>query len=175
MSYERIEKAEPAILVGAVTSLGGFLALLAADFGTLQSAAVAFGASATQALLTRPKVYSPKSIEILESEPDPYDRLPDLLGAGAGSSHPHEPAATIGVLTLIGSFLVQVLGGVDFVSALISAAGISGVQTVATRERVYSPVTARHVIARRLFTEAPVDPPKPPVKQRRRVRKFNIG
>jgi predicted exporter len=174
VTYERLEKTEPAILVGAVTSLGGFLTLLAADFSALHSAAVAFGASGTQALLTRPKVYSPRSIKALETGPDPYGNLPGLLGTGTGFAHPHEPTVTIGVLTLLGSFLVQMFGGVDFVSAFVSAAGIAGVQTTATRARVSSPVSARKALVDGLLLAAPPagtvepsEPPPPPVSRTR--------
>jgi hypothetical protein len=154
MTYERIEQAEPAILTGLVTSLAGFFALLAADFSVLHGAAVAFGSASTQALLTRPTVYSPKSIQALESGEEPYDRLLELLRTDTHFAHPHEPAATIGVLTLMGGFLVQVFTGVDFLSAFASAAGISGVQTLATRQRVSSPVGARGALARGLFVNA---------------------
>ena len=147
MTYGRIEKAEPAILTGVVTSLGGFLALLASDFSTLHSAAVAFGLSGTQAFLTRPTVYCPNSIEALESGGDPYGKLVGLLKSGTAFAHPHEPAATIGALTMLGGFLVQAFSGVDFLSAFASAVGISGVQTAATRARVSSPVTAREALA----------------------------
>jgi hypothetical protein len=153
LTYEKVEKGEPAILTGVVASLGGFLALLASDFSTLHSAAVAFGLSGTQAFLTRPAVYSPKSIEALESGRDPYGRLAELLGSGTAFAHPHEPAATIGALTMLGGFLVQVFSGIDFLSAFASAAGISGVQTAATRARVSSPMTAREALARGILLD----------------------
>ena len=155
MGIERLEKAEPAILSGLVTSLAGFVALLASDFSVLHSAGLAFGLTSTQALLTRPTVYSPNSIETLESEASSYDKLMELLRSRTGLAHPHEPAVTIGALTLMGGFLVQIFAGVDFLSAFASAAGISGVQTVATRQRVSSPVSAREVLARQVYLEAP--------------------
>jgi predicted exporter len=153
MSYERVESAEPAVLAGLVTSLAGFLALLASDFSALHSAAVAVGMSGTQALLTRPFVYSPESIKAFESGRDLYGRIPELLKTGTGFAHPHEPAVTIGTLSLLGGFLVQVFTGVDFLAASASAAGIAGVQTAATRARVYSPVSARSAVAGRLYAE----------------------
>lgn len=159
MSYAGLEKAEPAAVAGVVTSLAGFLTLLAADFSTLHSAAVALGVSGTQALFTRPAVYSPKSIEELKSTADPHSKLPELLRAGSGFAHPHEPAATIGTLVLLGGFLVQLFSGVDLTAALTSAAGIAGVQTVATRARVYSPVSARQIAAARLLADLPEEPP----------------
>jgi hypothetical protein len=158
MSYANLEKAEPAAVAGVMTSLVGFLALLATDFGTLHSAATALGLSGTQALLTRPVVFSPKSIEELKSGVDPRPMLPELISTGSGFAHPHEPAATIGTLTLLGGFLVQLFAGVDLTEALTSAVGIAGLQTAATRARVYSPVSARQVAAARL-AELPEEPP----------------
>lgn len=168
MGIERFEKAEPAILTGLVTSLAGFVALLASDFSALHSAGLAFGLTSTQALLTRPAVYSPNSIEAIESEAGGYDRLVELLRSGTGFAHPHEPAVTIGVLTLMGGFLVQIFAGVDFVSAFASSAGISGVQTAATRQRVSSPVSARQALARQVYLEAPTSggSGQPPAPQR---------
>lgn len=144
MRYEKLEKAEPALVAGAGTSVVGLLALLAFDFSTLQSVAVGLGMPTAQALLTRPAVYSPRSIEALGPDCDPVAAVPELLKAGNGFAHPDEPAATIGVLTLLGGFLVQLFAGVDFTSAFVSAAGIAGIQTAATRARVYSPETARN-------------------------------
>ena len=155
MSYEGLEKAEPAAVAGVMTSLVGFLVLLAADFSTLHSAAVALGMSGTQARFIRPAVFSPKSIEELESGTAPGAKLSELLRAGTGFAHPHEPAVTIGTLTLLGGFLVQLFAGVDLTGALASAVGIAGVQTAATRTRVYSPVSARQVVATRLLAELP--------------------
>lgn len=154
MSYERVENAEPAALAGVVTSIAGFLALLASDFSTLHSAAVAVGMSGSQALLTRPFVYSPRSIKAFESGRDLYGKLPELLRTGTGFAHPHEPAVTIGTLSLLGGFLVQVFTGVDFLAAFASAVGIAGVQTAATRARVYSPVSAKTAVAGQLYSEA---------------------
>lgn len=154
MTYDRIEKAEPAILTGVVASLGGFLALLAADFSTLHSAALAFGLSGTQAFLTRPTVFSPKSIKALESGAISSGQVIELLRSGTALPHPGEPAVTIGTLTLLGGFLAQIFSGVDFLSAFVSAAGISGLQTTATRARVSSPLTAREALARRLLGSA---------------------
>lgn len=155
MIYERLEKAEPAAVAGVVTGLGGFLALLGADFSALHSAGLAFGLSATQALLTRPAVYSPRSIAALEAGSDITARLPEVLRTGAGFRHPHEPAATIGVFTALAGFLVQTFTGVDFLTAFASAAGLAAVQTAATRARVSSPVTAQRAVAARLYTEQP--------------------
>jgi hypothetical protein len=147
MSLERLEKAEPAALVGLVTSLLGFLGLSAADFSTIHSAGLAVGMAGTQALFTRSAVFSPKSVEALDAG-GLRQRLPDLLATGSGFAHPDEPAATIGVLTLLGGFLVQVFAGVEFAEAFVSAAGIAGVQTAATRARVYpSPAVRQRAIA----------------------------
>lgn len=154
MRYENLEKAEPALVAGAASSVVGFLALLASDFSTLQSAAVGVGMPLIQALLTRPAVYSQKSVEALEAEPEATARLPELLAAGSGFARPDEPAATIGVITLLGGFLVQLFAGVDFTTAFVSATGIAGVQTAATRARVSSPVTAQQTAARSLAAAA---------------------
>lgn len=155
LSYDGFERAEPAALAGVIASLGGFVALLAAEFSTIHSAALAFGLAASQALLTRPAVYSPKSIEELRSQPYQVTKLPELLTSGTGLAHPHEPTTTIGVLVILGGFLLQLFTGSDFTPALLSAAGIAGFQTAATRARVSSPATARQEVALRVLAEPP--------------------
>jgi predicted exporter len=158
MSYEGLEKAEPTALAGVVTSLLGFAALLGAGFSPLHSAAVAAGMSGSQLLLTRPTVYSPKSIEELHDGTFPDAEIPNLITAGSGFAHPHEPAAAIGVVALLGGFLVQLFAGVDMTAALASAAGIAGVQTAATRARVSSPVSARSAAAAMVLASLPDEP-----------------
>ncbi len=153
MSYGGLEKAEPAALTGLIASLGGFLGLLAADFSTAHSAAVAFGLAGSQALLTRPAVYSPKSIEEMRSGALPVAKRVEVLRSGAGLAHPHEPALAIGTLVLLGGFLLQLFSGVNLTPALISAGGIAGFQTAATRARVYSPVSARRELAKTHLAE----------------------
>jgi hypothetical protein len=154
MSYARIEQTEPTVLVGAIASVVGFLLLNATDFSTAHSAAVAVGGPATQALLTRPFVYSPDSIRQLESGKG-LAMIPELSRLGTSLPFPGEPTATIGALTVLAGFLVQMFAGVDLTAALASSAGLAGVQTVATRSRVSSPATARHVAACQLCAEHP--------------------
>ncbi len=158
MSYAGLEKTEPAALAGVMTSLLGFLALLGAGFSPLHSAAVAAGMSGSQLLLTRPAVYSPKSIAELHGGTFPVTEIPGLITAGSGLAHPHEPAVTIGVAALLGGFLVQLFAGVDMTAALASAAGIAGVQTAATRARVFSPVSARSAAAAMVLASLPDQP-----------------
>lgn len=144
MSYEQLERAEPALVAGLFSAVAGFAALLAADFSTLHSAGVAVGMSASQSVLTRPAVYSPRTVgRITAGSPDSGMLLTDLFGTGAGSPRPDEPAVTVGVRVFLVAFLVQLFAGVDMTSALVSSAGIGGVQTLATRSRVYSPATTQ--------------------------------
>lgn len=170
MSPEQLENSEPTALAGLIVSLGGFLALLAAEFSTLHSAGVAFGLAGSQVLLTRPAVYSPKSIDELRSGAFPDAKLPELLRSGTGFAHPHEPALTIGVLVLLGGFLLQLFSGENLTPALLSAGGIAGVQTLATRARVYSPVSAR----RELLLHTPAEPPaRTPAETPQRARRWS--
>jgi hypothetical protein len=154
ISYDAVEQSEPAILIGLIASAVGFLVLDGAGFSTMHSAAVAAGGAGSQALLTRPFVYSPASIDRLKRRDGCMALLPELGRAGSEFRHPAEPAATIGAFTLLASFLIQFLAGVDMTEALVSSAGIAGVQTAATRSRVYSPVSARQVAAARLLPAA---------------------
>jgi hypothetical protein len=148
MSYEAIEEAEPALTAGLFTGVAGFAALLAASLSVSHSAGVAVGMSASQALLTRPAVYSPRTVKAIADPDRPTPTLlPQLFGASTSSLRPDEPAATIGVLVFLAGFLVQLFAGVDMTAALVTAAGIAGVQTAATRSRVYSPATTQLVAA----------------------------
>jgi len=152
---DRLEKAEPAFGAGLATAVLGFVSLLGADFSTLHSAAVSLGMCGSQALLTRPFVFSPRSIEELKSDLGLQGRIPEVLTTGSGFAHPHEPAVTIGVLSLLGGFLIQLFGGVDLMTAFVSSTGIASVQTAVTRARVSSPVTARRVAAMTLLESLP--------------------
>lgn len=164
MTYDRIERAEPTVLIGTLASAIGFLVLNATDFSTMHAAAVAVGGSASQALLTRPFVYSPNSVAQLEHGKGVT--APELRQVGRQLPYPAEPTVTIGALTLLASFLAQMLAGVELTAALASSAGIVGVQTVATRSRVASPVTARRTAARylrRVSAPGPQGPEAPVV------------
>jgi hypothetical protein len=148
MTYDQFEKAEPALVSGLFTGSAGFLALLAANFGTVHSAGLAVGMSASQTLLTRPAVYSPRSVRQITGAGGGPPSIPaDLFQAGSGFARPDEPAATIGVLIFLAGFLVQLFSGVEMVPALATAAGIAGVQTVATRSRAYSPAMTQILAA----------------------------
>jgi hypothetical protein len=148
MTYDQFEKAEPALVSGLFTGSAGFLALLAANFGTVHSAGLAVGMSASQTLLTRPVVYSPRSVRQITGAGGGPPSIPaDLFQAGSGFARPDEPAATIGVLVFLAGFLVQLFSGVEMVPALATAAGIAGVQTVATRSRAYSPAMTQILAA----------------------------
>lgn len=160
MSYETLEKSEPAILVGGLTALGGFIALLGADVHTLQSAATALGISGTQALFTRQAVFSPKWIEALKSSASNASSASlaaagGLLAPKAGLARQREPAMAIGAATLLGGFLVQFFAGVGMTEALVSATGIAGVQGAATRARVSSPASARTALTAEVVAAAP--------------------
>jgi hypothetical protein len=147
MSYAGIERSEPALLAGLYTGGAGLLALLAANFSLPHGAAVAVGMSASQALLVRPTVVTPKSIDELVAPGDSSGTIAEIIGAAAATPRPDEPVATIGMLTFLAGFLVQLFAGVDMTSAFVSAAGLAGVQTVATRSRVHSPASAQQVAA----------------------------
>jgi hypothetical protein len=156
MSYERLEEAEPTVLIGTLASLIGFVALLGADVGTLQSAGTALGVGGTQALLTRQGVYSPKSIREVKSGPASAIPFGELLSSG-GMARQQEPALAIGMATVLGGFLVQYFAGVGLTESLVSAGGIAGAQSVTTRNRVYSPQSARRIATARLLAESPLD------------------
>jgi hypothetical protein len=156
MSYATLEQTEPTILVGGLTSVIGFVALLGADVNTLQSAATALGVSGTQALFTRQGVYSPKSVEQIKSAAPSSIPFGELLGTG-GSALQREPAVAVGTATLLAGFLVQFFAGVGLTEALVSATGIAGAQGVATRGRVYSPASTRRVAAAQLLSIFPAD------------------
>jgi hypothetical protein len=145
MSYSLGEK-EPAAVVGGITSLLGFLALLGADVHTLQGLGTALGISGSQSLLTRQAVYSPKWIKEQTTPSEPNHSLTQLLKPGGGAIRQHEPTAAIGVGTLLAGFLVQFFAGVHMTEALATATGIAGVQAAATRGRVYSPASARATV-----------------------------
>jgi hypothetical protein len=147
MSYADIERSEPALLAGLYTGGAGVLALLGANFSLPHGAAVAIGMSASQALLARPTVVTPKSIDELLAPTDSSGTIAGVLGAASATPRPDEPVALIGVLTFLAGFLVQLFAGVDMTSAFASAAGLAGVQTVATRSRVYSPASAQEIAA----------------------------
>lgn len=158
MTYDEIEKAEPALLSGTFAGGAGILALLAANFSLPHSAGLAVGMSAAQALLTRPAVVSPKSVESLLAPGDSSGTLAKIAEAARATPRPDEPAATVGAVVFLAGFLVQLFTGVDMTSALISAAGIAGVQTVATRSRVHSPTSAQLVGALSVLREAESEP-----------------
>jgi hypothetical protein len=147
MTYAGVEKSEPALLAGLYSGGAGLLALMAANFSLPHSAGLAVGMAASQALLTRPAVWSPAAIEQLVNTGPSVGALAEVIGKVARSPRPDEPAGSIGVLVFLAGFLVQMFSGVDMASALASAAGIAGVQTVATRSRVFSPVTTQAVLA----------------------------
>jgi hypothetical protein len=156
MTYAGIEKSEPTLVAGLYSGGAGLLALLAANFSLPHSAGLAVGMAASQALLTRPGVWSPAAIEEMVNSSPSASVLPEILTKIAKSPRPDEPAATVGVFVFLAGFLVQMFSGVDMASALASAAGIAGVQTAATRSRVYSPVTTQALAALGL------KPPGPP-------------
>jgi len=144
MTFDQFENAEPALVSGLFTGSAGFLALMAANFGTVHSAGLAVGMSASQTLLTRPAVYSPRSVrQITGAGGGPPTIPPDLFQAGSGFARPDEPAATIGVFVFLAGFLVQLFSGVEVIPALTTAAGIAGVQTAAIRARAYSPAATQ--------------------------------
>lgn len=154
--YERVENAEPTNFVAALTSVISFVALLGADVHTLQSAATALGISGTQALFTRQHVYSPKSIEEIKGGETSLAKLGELLQtAKGGLAKQREPAVAIGAATALGGFLVQFFTGVGMTEALVSAAGIAGVQGAVTRGRVYSPASARRAAAAESLAKLP--------------------
>ncbi len=152
-SYEGIECSEPALLVGSFTGVAGLLALLAANFSLPHSAGLAVGMSVSQALLSRPAVVTPKKVDELRGSEDPSGALVEVIGAAAANPRPDEPVATIGIVVFAVGFLVQLFAGVDMASAFASAAGLAGVQTVATRSRVYSPLNGQAVAAGRLLED----------------------
>lgn len=154
MSYEGLEQAEPAVLIGTLTSLIGFVVLLGADVGTLQSAGTALGIAGTQAVFTRQGVYSPKSIQAIKSGPVSGIPLGQLLPSG-GAARQREPALAVSMATLLGGFLVQHFAGVGLTESLLSAGGIAGTQGVATRNRAYSPASTRRVATARLLAQSP--------------------
>jgi hypothetical protein len=155
MDYGEIERSEPALLAGLYTGVAGLLALLAANFSLPHDAAVAVGMSASQALLVRPTVVTPKSIDELVAPGDSSGTIAEIIGAAAATPRPDEPVAMIGTLTFLAGFLVQLLAGVDMTSAFVSAAGLAGVQTIATRSRVYSPASGKTIAALSLTPDTP--------------------
>ncbi|HJZ35111.1 MAG TPA: hypothetical protein VJ204_02470 [Solirubrobacterales bacterium] len=148
-SYDEIERAEPAYLTGLITGGAGLLALLAANFSLPHSAGVAVGMTVSQALLTRPTVVSPKTLGGLFGSADPSGVLAEVIGAAHATPRPDEPVAAVGGLVFVVGFLAQILTGVSMTAAFASALGLAGVQTVATRSRVYSPLTAKAIVANR--------------------------
>jgi hypothetical protein len=150
VSYNRLPKTEPAALVGAITSAVGSLALIGADVPTLQSLGTALGISATQGVLTRQRVFSPQSVTNLTTSKSPVAALANVLNTGGGAVTHREPALGVGLVSLVGGFLVQFFAGVDLTQALASAAAIGGVQGVATRGGVYSPASAQRIAASRV-------------------------
>jgi hypothetical protein len=154
----RIHDTEPTALVGGISSLLGFLVLAGTDVSTLQGLGTAVGISGTQAVMTRQGVFSPASVAKLRRGEGPASSLASLISKPGGSIGRYEPALGVGLLTLIGGFLVQFFSGVDLVQALTTSTAISGIQGFATRGRVYSPASAQRaaaagVLARR-FTPA---------------------
>lgn len=147
----QLQAKEPAMLTGAITSILGFVALLGADVHTLQGLGTALGISGTQGLLTRHSVFSPKSVDQIKKGKTPLGSMAALLGGRSDYFRQCEPAVGIGLASLLGGFLVQFFAGVDLSQALASAAGITGVQAVATRQQVYSPATARRAAAATLI------------------------
>lgn len=157
MSYDEIERSEPALLAGLFSGGAGLIGLLAANFSLSHSAAVAVGMSASQALLTRPTVVTPKTVGDLIAPGDSSGAVAEVIGAAAATPRPDEPAAAIGGLVFLAGFLVQLFAGVDIAAAFVSAAAIAGVQTVATRSRVYSPASGKTIAALSLTPETPAE------------------
>jgi hypothetical protein len=147
MTYESFERSEPALLAGLYTSAAGFLALLAANFSLPHGAALAVGMSAGQAILVRPTVVTPKSIDKLLGPEDSSGTIVEIIRAAAASPRSDEPVATIGALTFLAGFLVQLFAGVDMTSAFVSAGGLAAAQSVITRSRVSSPASAQQIAA----------------------------
>jgi hypothetical protein len=146
-SFESLQKSEPALLFGGLTGAGGLLAFLGANFSFTHSAGLAVGMATVQALLTRPTVVTSKSVDKIESSEESGDVLADVISAAAATPHPAEPAVTIGALVFLLAFIVQLFAGVEMTTAFASAAGLAGVQTVATRANVTSPANAKATAA----------------------------
>jgi hypothetical protein len=148
--YEMAERSEPALLVGTLTGVAGLLGLLAANFSLPHSAGLAIGMTVSQALFTRPATVTRQSYDELLGSDWMTGKLTEVIGAAAATPRPDEPVASVGALVFLAGFLVQLFAGVDVVSAFASAAAIAGVQTTATRARVYSPANAQRAVARRI-------------------------
>lgn len=148
ISYEALERSEPALLFGGLTGGGGFLALLAANFSAGHSAGLAAGMATLQALLTRPTVVSQESVDKILAPEDTPGTLAGVISAAATTPHPDEPAMAIGALIFLLGFLVQLFAGVDMTTAFASAAGLAGAQALLTRSRVHSPANAQAIAAK---------------------------
>ena len=78
----------------------------------------------------------------------------------ASNVHQTEPALFTAGLTGLTGFLAQAgPGGIDSLESLGTAASISGVQGLLTRQRVYAPATAKAEVAKGLNPETPAPPP----------------
>lgn len=153
--YDEIDRSEPALLVGVFTGAAGLLGLLAANFSLPHSAGLAVGMAASQALFTRPTTVTKKSFDDLFGSKDPSGTVAEVISAAAATPRPDEPVATVGAFVFLAGFLVQLFSGVDMASAFASAAALAGVQTTATRARVYSPAKAQRSAVVRIARNLP--------------------
>jgi hypothetical protein len=135
-------RTEPVALVGGLTGLGGFLALMGFGTDSLQALGTAAGISGAQAVLTRPRVWSEASAYGENSESkDPRELLDEVTATPKQGANKAEPALFVAVLVAVGGFLAQAATGTGLLEALGTSGAIAGFQGVATRDRVFAPKT----------------------------------
>lgn len=140
-SITALHDREPALSMGLLTFVGGFLAQTGvAGVGSVKALGTAAVASGLQALLAREKVVSPAHAREWVRCPLAPAEVASRLTA-LRTPQNAEPALLMALVAAFAAFLLQVVGHTGLLQAVGTSGGIAGVQGLLTRQRAWAPAT----------------------------------